>query len=78
MRTAEEDGERVVEELGGLRIDDVAALQFPCFREELTGCFAVLAFAGRSVALEGLVLVGVCPCSCGTDHSLPDAKGIGP
>ena len=68
-RTAEEDGQSVVEELGCLRVDDVAALQFPCFRGELTGCYFVNAvtFADRFVCASGaafvFVLVDVRCCS---------------
>jgi hypothetical protein len=72
-RTAEEDGERIVEELRGLWVDDVAALQFPCFREERS----VLAFAVRFRCGFVLVLVGA-RCSSGADHSLPDVERIGP
>ena len=68
-RTTEEDGQSVVEELGCLRVDDVAALQFPCFRGELTGCYFVdaVTFADRFVCAFGaafvFVLVGVRRCS---------------
>ena len=64
-RTAEEDGQSVVEELGCLRVDDVAALQFPCFRGELTGCYFVdaITFANRFVCAFMFALVGVRCCS---------------
>jgi len=81
-RTTEEDGERVVEELRVSWVDDVAALQFPCVREDRMGCSVVaFAFAVGSVSAFGfgfvLVRVGV-RYSSGADHSLPDVERIGP
>jgi len=69
-RTAEEDGERFVEKLGGMRIEDVASLQFPRFREEWRG--------SRSSAAFVVLISGQARSSRRTHHSLPDAEGFWP
>ena len=61
-RTTEEDGEGFVENIGGVRIEDVASLHLPRLREAWRWFGALVTLISRSPS--------------GTHHSLPDTEGF--
>jgi len=70
-RTAEEDNESFIKNLGGVRIEDVASLQLPRLREVWRG-------SGFGAAFVALISAQALRSPRGTHHSPPDAECFWP